>query len=102
MTFQAFTFAILKAKHMPEIAEAEWPELIRLLRDLANVDASVAASERIHKEATAKDIPRLKEHLRDPGAFIREAAAWPLSELAGASVLPRTAHCVSKRSGRRI
>ena len=26
--------------------------------------------------------------MKDPNAFIREAAAWPLSELAGATALP--------------
>lgn len=52
-------------------------------------DRSVAAAARLHAEATMEDVPRLIELLeRADNFFVREAAAWPLAELAGVQVLP--------------
>jgi hypothetical protein len=35
-----------------------------------------------------RDLPRLKVLLDDEDFFVKEAAAWPLSDLVGADVLP--------------
>jgi hypothetical protein len=66
---------------------AAWDALVRDLRNHDDVDASFGAAKRIHREATAADVPRLVELLQDESFFVREAAAWPLSELAGAECL---------------
>jgi len=53
-----------------------------------DVEAAVAAAARLHAEATAEDLPRLLDLLKTGrDFFIREAAAWPLVELAGPAVL---------------
>jgi len=67
---------------------AGWAALVRDLKNVDDVDAAVAACERLHREATAEDLPRLRDLLTDGSFFVREAAAWPLSELAGAAALP--------------
>ncbi len=41
------------------------------------------AATRLHKNASEEDVPRLRELLGDESFFVREAAAWPLTELAG-------------------
>jgi hypothetical protein len=66
----------------------DWESLERDLRSIDDIDAAVAACERIHREATDEDLPRLHALLSDRSFFVREAAAWPLSELAGAAALP--------------
>jgi HEAT repeat protein len=68
--------------------EQEWVALQKALRDAGNVDGSIAAAEELHKSAVAEDLPRLMSMLADPDFFVREAVAWPISELAGASALP--------------
>ena len=69
--------------------DSEWMALVRDLRNVVvDVDVAVAASERLHRTATTEDMPRLRELLTDDSVFVREAAAWPLSELAGAAALP--------------
>jgi hypothetical protein len=68
------------------MTEGEWEELVQALRQ---DDASLAASgaERLHKRASTEDLPRLLALLHDDDLFLREAAAWPISELAGPSSL---------------
>ena len=68
------------------MTEGEWEELVQALRQ---TDASIAASaaERLHKHASTEDLPRLLVLLHDDDVFLREAAAWPISELAGPSSL---------------
>jgi hypothetical protein len=64
-----------------------WDEV---LADLAarDVDRNVAAASRLHTEATIEDVPKLLSLLNEgSNFFIREAAAWPLAELAGPTVL---------------
>lgn len=68
--------------------DSDWAALIRDLRNVDDVDIAVAAAERMHRTATEEDVPRLEELLKDDSFFVREAAAWPLSELAGAAALP--------------
>jgi hypothetical protein len=65
-----------------------WKEVVSQLTDPdAGVDAWVAAAARIHTESEQQDVPRLLELLKHENFFVREAAAWPLTELAGPSVL---------------
>jgi hypothetical protein len=68
------------------MTEGEWEDLVRALR---HDDASIIASaaERLHKRASAEDLPRLLGLLNNDDIFLREAAAWPISELAGSSSL---------------
>lgn len=63
-----------------------WNEIVAAL-DSADADTCVEAASRLHRESEADDVPRLIELLADDSFFIREAAAWPLAELAGPSVL---------------
>ncbi|WP_140637476.1 hypothetical protein [Methylibium rhizosphaerae] len=66
--------------------EARWSTIVESLVS-RDVDACVDAAARLHAEATVDDVPRLLELLQSDDFFVREAAAWPLAELAGASVL---------------
>jgi hypothetical protein len=66
----------------------DWEALVRDLRSTDDIDVMVAAARRLHRTASPEDLPRLSELLRDESFFVREAAAWPLSELAGAAALP--------------
>jgi HEAT repeat protein len=63
-----------------------WKELNEALRDN---DRAAGAAKELHEKATAEDVPRLMDMLKDSDFFVREAAAWPLSELAGLAVLPQ-------------
>lgn len=66
---------------------AVWTELISALA-ARDVDANVAAAERLQAEACVDDVPKLLALLKDgQDFFTREAAAWPLAELVGPSVL---------------
>jgi HEAT repeat protein len=67
--------------------DSDWSALVRDLRNVDDVDVAVAAAERLHRTATPDDLPRLRALLLDDSFFVREAAAWPLSELAGATAL---------------
>src|SRR5438128_1006454 len=68
------------------MTEAEWQDIVRALREIdANVAA--AAAERLHKQSATEDLHRLLELLDDDDFFLREAAAWPVSEIAGPSSL---------------
>lgn len=68
--------------------DRDWATLVQDLLNARDVDVAVAAAERLHRTATAEDLPRLRDLLKHDSFFVREAAAWPLSELAGAVALP--------------
>ena len=68
--------------------DRNWDEIVEALHDLDDIDAAVRAAERLHRSATPDDVPRLLRLLQDESFFVREAAAWPLSELAGPQYLP--------------
>ena len=68
--------------------DQEWNKLIEALRATDNIDRAVAAAGTIHKTSAIEDLPRLMELLKDQDFFVREAAAWPVSELAGPAALP--------------
>jgi len=63
-----------------------WAEIVSAL-DAPSVEACVAAASRLHAEAEADDVPKLLDLLKSGDFFVREAAAWPLAELAGPAVL---------------
>lgn len=63
-----------------------WNEIVAALMS-EDVAVCVAAASRLHKESDAADVPRLLALLNDGSFFVREAAAWPLAELAGPSAL---------------
>jgi hypothetical protein len=66
--------------------DTAWSEITANLnaRDTA---VCVAAAARLHREADISEVPRLLGLLESNDFFVREAAAWPLAELAGAQVL---------------
>jgi HEAT repeat protein len=68
------------------MSDNEWQVLIHALRD-GDPAESAAAATRLHKTATAQDVARLMDLLNDDNLFVREAAAWPIAEFAGPSVL---------------
>jgi hypothetical protein len=55
--------------------------------DDEDVEACVEAAGRLHKESEVEDIPALLALLESNDFFVREAAAWPLAELAGVRLL---------------
>jgi hypothetical protein len=65
---------------------ATWSTVVSALLD-PDVSTCVKAADRLHAEASVADIPRLLELLESDDCFIREAAAWPLAELAGPTIL---------------
>ena len=64
-----------------------WKEVLADL-EAPDVERCVAASKRLHVESVLDDVPQLLSLLNDGrDFFVREAAAWPLAELAGPTVL---------------
>jgi HEAT repeat protein len=68
--------------------EQEWKAVTDALRDRDNASRWVAATLKLHETATQEDLPRLMKLLTDGDFLVREAAAWPIAELAGPAVLP--------------
>jgi len=66
--------------------DKDWQDLIHGLRDV-DPAKSAAAAMQLHKSATAEDMARLMDLLNNDDFFVREAAAWPISALAGPSAL---------------
>jgi hypothetical protein len=79
---------------------ADWEAIVHDLHDLDSMDAdqpvALRAAERLHHSATVEDVPRLLRLLLDDNFFVREAAAWPLTEIAGASYLPELLHAYQR------
>ncbi len=65
---------------------AAWSEIVAALQS-RDVDTCVAAAARLHKDSTSEDVPALLELLKTGDSFEREAAAWPLAEISGATHL---------------
>src|SRR5438552_475829 len=70
------------------MSDSEWNDLIEALNDWKNVDRAVTAAQRLQRGSTVEDIPRLLLLLKDESFFVREAAAWPLSDLGVTAALP--------------
>ncbi|WP_349743148.1 hypothetical protein [Roseateles cavernae] len=64
-----------------------WSEIVSALAS-GDVDTCVNAASRMHAESSAEDVPALLGLLETGDFFVREAAAWPLAELAGLDHLP--------------
>jgi HEAT repeat protein len=58
------------------------------LRDVSDVDSAIAAAAQLQESASSEDIPPLVHLLSDRSFFVREAEAWPLSDLGRVDVLP--------------
>jgi hypothetical protein len=65
-----------------------WSEIVSALAS-RDVDACVNAASRLHSESSTEDIQALLGLLETGDFFVREAAAWPLAELAGLDHLPK-------------
>jgi HEAT repeat protein len=70
------------------MTEEQWRDLTRALRDTGSLDGAVAAASTLQALASVEDVPRLLSLLEDPDFFVREAAAWPLSDLGCTDALP--------------
>ena len=64
-----------------------WTAIVSALSD-PDVSTCVDAATRLQAKAGTEDLPKLLALLESDDFFIREAAAWPLAELAGPTVLP--------------
>jgi hypothetical protein len=53
----------------------------------ADTEVCVQAAECLHRECSSEDQHSLLQLLKSDDFFVREAAAWPLVEIAGPSVL---------------
>ncbi|WP_411879404.1 HEAT repeat domain-containing protein [Polaromonas sp. YR568] len=65
-----------------------WNEIVSGLSN-PDVPTCVEAASRLHAGAVPEDIPQLLSLLESDDFFVREAAAWPLAELAGPAALPQ-------------
>src|SRR5258706_599213 len=63
------------------MTDGKWQRLSAALRNVGDIDKAVAAAAELQAKASAEDVPRLLELLLDDSFFVREAAAWPLSDL---------------------
>ena len=70
------------------MTDQEWSDVLVELTS-HDVDTAVKAAAKINDASTAADVPRLLGLLKSTDFFEREAAAWPLAELAGPDVLPQ-------------
>jgi hypothetical protein len=66
----------------------DWTAIVSALSD-ADVDVCVRAAARMHAESGPEDVSNLLALLESDDFFVREAAAWPLAELVGPTVLPQ-------------
>jgi HEAT repeat protein len=68
--------------------EREWQDLLAALRDVGETDTAVDAAAALQARSTAEDVPRLIQLLSDTDIFVREAAAWPLSDVGCVEAIP--------------
>lgn len=66
--------------------KSAWDEIVANLK-VRDIEVCVNAAKRLQEESEPADVPRLLGLLDYDDFFIREAAAWPLTELAGPEVL---------------
>jgi hypothetical protein len=67
---------------------AQWERVVDALRNVANIDLAVSAAAQLQASASSEDVPSLVQLLNDGSFFVREAAAWPLSDLGRVDLLP--------------
>ncbi|TKB63250.1 MAG: hypothetical protein E8D47_13040 [Nitrospira sp.] len=68
---------------------AQWQRIVGALRDVSDIDSAVAAAAELQASASSEDLQRLVALLTDESFFVREAAAWSLSDLGRVDVLPQ-------------
>jgi len=73
---------------MRTITEREWTVLVNALHDYTDDQRAITAAQKLQQMATKDDVPRLLSLLKDESFFVREAAAWPLSDLGVTTALP--------------
>lgn len=66
----------------------DWNDIVSGLGN-PDVPTCMQAASRLHASAAPEDISRLLSLLEGDNFFAREAAAWPLAELAGPAALPQ-------------
>jgi HEAT repeat protein len=69
--------------------DRDWEALLAALRDPTDMQGAVEAARTLQTHAASEDIPKLVGLLGDESFFVREAAAWPLSDLGATSALPQ-------------
>ncbi len=69
--------------------DTEWQRLVTSLRNLADGNTAVTAAAEFQSAASLEDVPRLIQLLDDESFFVREAAAWALSDLGQVDLLPQ-------------
>src|SRR6185369_424403 len=68
-------------------SSSDLSELVSAIRNCGDEERFVAACATMHSKATVDDVPQLRRLLEDDDALVREAAAWPISELVGPPAL---------------
>ena len=76
--------------------QAQWDALVKALRDATNIDRAADAAQSLQRTATREDVPRLLSLLADDSFFVREAAAWPLSDLGVTEALPQLLEAIHR------
>lgn len=66
----------------------DWQRVVKALRNAESENIAVDAAAELQNKATIEDVPRLLDLLNDDSSFVREAAAWPLSDLGVVEALP--------------
>jgi hypothetical protein len=66
----------------------EWQQIEAALRNVDDIDAAVAAANKLQTQSAPEDVHRLRALLGDDDFFVREAAAWALSDLGCTDALP--------------
>jgi HEAT repeat protein len=69
--------------------QRQWESLVEALRDVDNIESAVAAAAQMQARASKEDVPRLLDLLADESFIVREAAAWPPSDLGRVDLLPQ-------------
>jgi HEAT repeat protein len=69
--------------------DSEWHAISAALQGDSSPERALEAAASLQANATASDVPRLLTLLEDSSFFVREAAAWPLSDLGRVEVLPQ-------------
>jgi HEAT repeat protein len=68
--------------------DRQWQEIVAALHDTSDISGAAEAAARLQAEASEDDVPRLLALLSSGDFFIREAAAWPLSDLGRVDAIP--------------
>ena len=70
------------------MSPSEWQRVVKALHNVESDYLAVDAAAELQAKATIEDVPMLLDLLDDQSFFVREAAAWPLSDLGVVEALP--------------